>query len=66
MTRKKITVNNLSALQAMKFWLLRERHRHEQDIDQINDDLVKLHDVKIPDLLLDLGAWYEIGEVKRG
>lgn len=59
MRKHTVNVNSLSALQAMKFWLLRERHRHEQDIDQINDDLLKLHDIKVP-MTLDLDAFYEV------
>jgi hypothetical protein len=59
MRTKKINVNSLSALQAMKFWLLRERHRHEQDIDAINQDLIKLHNIKVP-MTLDLDAFYEV------
>ena len=56
-----ITVNSLPAKQAMKFWLLREKHRHEKDIENINADLEKLADIKIPEELMgQLDCWYEI------
>ncbi len=56
-----ITVNALSARQAFKFFQLREKHRHEQDIENINADLEKLKDVEIPEEVLgQIDCWYEI------
>jgi hypothetical protein len=56
-----ITVNSLSALQAMKFWLLREKHRHEQDIVNIENDLAKLTEIGLPEEVMgQLDCWYEI------
>ncbi len=59
MTEKIVSVNSLSALQAMKFWLRREKYRHLQDIERIEADLEKLDDIEIPDGL-DVTAFYEI------
>jgi hypothetical protein len=56
-----ITVNSLPALKAMKFWLLREKHRHEQDIKAIEIDLEKLSDVALPEIVMEqLDCWFEI------
>lgn len=56
---EKISVNSVPALVAMKFWLLRERQRHFDDIWQIDKDLDKLKEIRVPDSL-DINAWYEI------
>jgi hypothetical protein len=57
--KQKVSVNSLEVLQAMKFWLIRERYRHEQDIKAINKDLEKVNGVDLPPGLR-LDAWYEI------
>lgn len=57
--KKKVSVNSLEVLQAMKFWLIRERYRHEQDIKAINKDLEKVNNIELPPGLR-LDAWYEI------
>uniref|UniRef100_A0A6M3LJI8 Uncharacterized protein n=1 Tax=viral metagenome TaxID=1070528 RepID=A0A6M3LJI8_9ZZZZ len=55
---KKIHINRASVLEAFKFFLIRERHRHMQDIVQIDLDLGKLSDI---DLVADgLDDWIEI------
>lgn len=58
---KKIHINSASTLEAFKFFLIRERHRHMQDICQIDLDLEKLYD--IDDVTDGLDDWIEI---KRG
>ena len=55
----KASVNSISALTAIKFFLLREKYRHQQDIVKIEQDLAKLKDIVVPESL-DITAWYEI------
>ena len=55
----KETVNSLDALQALKFFLTKERKRHEQDIVAINKDILKLNGIEIPPGL-SLDTWYEV------
>ena len=59
MENQKILIESLSVRQALKFFLLKEKSRHVQDILKIDEDLRKLKDVEIPeDIELDL--WVEI------
>jgi len=57
-------INSLSGLQALKFFLLKEKFRHERDIFQIDKDLLKLQDIDVPRDLTDLMAWYEVAPTK--
>jgi hypothetical protein len=54
----KILLESLSFKQALKYLLIKERYRHELDIQAINIDLNKLNDVELPELPMDL--WIDV------
>jgi hypothetical protein len=54
----KIILESLSFKQALKYLLIKERYRHELDIQAINIDLNKLNDVELPELPMDL--WIDV------
>jgi hypothetical protein len=59
MSETKILIESLSVKQALKYLLLKEKHRHIQDILAIDVDLRKLKDVEIPEGI-DLDVWIEV------
>lgn len=56
---QKLVIESLSVMQALKFFLLRERRRHQEDIDNITNDLKLLEGVELPEEL-DLDVWVVI------
>ena len=58
MSESKVLIESLSVKQALKYLLLKEKHRHIDDILKIDEDLRKLKDVEIPDI--DMDVWIEI------
>ena len=59
MENQKILIESLSVRQALKFFLLKEKSRHVQDILKIDDDLRRLKNVEIPEDI-ELDTWIEI------
>jgi len=59
------TINNIPALSALKYFLLKERYRHRKDIAKITQDLDLLVDIDVPETL-DMDAWYEIDRTQTG
>ena len=59
MENQKVLIESLSVKQALKFFIMKERHRHIIDIINCNEDLNKLKDVEMPEGL-DLDTWIEI------
>lgn len=57
--RQVVTVNSIPTLTALKFFLMKERLRHIDDIRQIDKDLDKMRDITVP-TSLDLEAWCEV------
>jgi hypothetical protein len=59
MARKvKTYINQAPVLEAFKFFLIKERYRHMQDIIQIDEDLAKMDD--IPICADNVDGWIEI------
>jgi hypothetical protein len=57
----KVELTELTELQAAKWFLLRERRRHLEDIQAINIDLWKLRNIEMPKTVLDiLDKYFEI------
>jgi len=52
----KIAFESLNLRQAAKWFLTREKRRHQQDISAINRDLKKLADVDLPEELKSLAG----------
>jgi|ADurb_H2B_02_Slu_FD_contig_21_2182515_length_353_multi_3_in_0_out_0_2 hypothetical protein len=53
---KSIDLNSLTARQAARWFLIHERERHLQDIQDIDADLFKLRDVDLPPELIELAG----------
>lgn len=57
-SKDEIQLDCLSELQSAKWFLLRERQRHFEDIRQINKDLLRLDKIDIPQRLIDLLGYH--------
>jgi hypothetical protein len=63
MKHRILKLSCLSELQAAKWFLLHERQRHLDDVNQIDDDLEKLKDITLPlDVMNVLSFRFEIPE----
>jgi hypothetical protein len=49
MTELKILIESLSVKQALKFFLLKEKSRHVEDILKIDADLRKMKHIELPE-----------------
>jgi hypothetical protein len=54
----KIIIESLSVRQALKYFILKERERHVQDIIKCDEDLKKLKDVELPKI--NLNTWIDV------
>jgi hypothetical protein len=64
-SKDEIQLDCLDELQAAKWFLLREKSRHFEDIVQIDKDLYKLRDIELPIKLLSLlGTHFNIPSKK--
>jgi hypothetical protein len=59
MSEQRILIEALSVKQALKFFLLKEKSRHVQDILKIDEDLRRLKEVQIPEDI-ELDTWIEV------
>jgi hypothetical protein len=56
--KMQIMINGLDTRRALKLYLLKEIHRHKEDIRRCQRDVDKLQDVDLPhDLINNLGWW---------
>jgi hypothetical protein len=58
LSKDEIQLDCLSELQAAKWFLMRERQRHYDDISHIDKDLSRLTSIEIPERLLSLLGYH--------